>query len=432
MNTTCPSCGRPIRPGSKFCGNCGATLPLSPAGKPSAATPPPSPGGMVCPYCGKPVRSEARFCPSCGQNLPKAVSPQVTPPPGELKPVTPPPGVLKPVSPQPQPTPPPSALKPVSPPVIATEKPPKAAPPPPSEIKPAPKGRTGKFWVFVGGASILILVLVAFSGLMLSKSGVFDRATETPTAINTNSPTLTIASSLTSTLTPSQTALPTLTPSITLSPSPLPSLTAKKTLTSSPTLATTQPASLSISPTGTTPGNALLLEETFSSTDLNQNWITWGTAYAVRDGHLEFNGQVPDETGIYSKKVFLAKSGMIIRFIVRLTDTSPQDVILFNWDQIGFGSRKAGSLNGLIHIRIGGDNPTIIVGTKGKLPGLPSDTNSHTYEIRVLGNGSLTFFIDGTEKGTLPSPAVSINGSISFSGKGWIDDIVVIQSAASN
>lgn len=44
----CPSCGRPIRAGSKFCDACGATLP------------------GTCVKCGRPLRAQAKFCDSCG------------------------------------------------------------------------------------------------------------------------------------------------------------------------------------------------------------------------------------------------------------------------------------------------------------------------------------------------------------------------------
>ena len=50
----CPACGSPLKPGIKFCGNCGAAVPEAP----------PS-----CPQCGQPVNPGARFCGSCGRVL---------------------------------------------------------------------------------------------------------------------------------------------------------------------------------------------------------------------------------------------------------------------------------------------------------------------------------------------------------------------------
>jgi hypothetical protein len=45
---TCPSCGKPVRVGAKFCDHCG---------KPLAA---------VCAKCGAELRQEAKFCDNCG------------------------------------------------------------------------------------------------------------------------------------------------------------------------------------------------------------------------------------------------------------------------------------------------------------------------------------------------------------------------------
>jgi len=45
---TCPYCGKPVRPGAKFCDNCG---------KPMAA---------VCANCGAGLRQDAKFCDNCG------------------------------------------------------------------------------------------------------------------------------------------------------------------------------------------------------------------------------------------------------------------------------------------------------------------------------------------------------------------------------
>jgi hypothetical protein len=55
----CPSCGRAIVPGKKFCGSCGATLGnVTSVSQPSA-----------CPSCGKPLTPGKKFCSSCGHKL---------------------------------------------------------------------------------------------------------------------------------------------------------------------------------------------------------------------------------------------------------------------------------------------------------------------------------------------------------------------------
>ena len=47
----CPSCGRPIRAGARFCGGCGASL------------------VPRCPACGAENEPELRFCEACGASL---------------------------------------------------------------------------------------------------------------------------------------------------------------------------------------------------------------------------------------------------------------------------------------------------------------------------------------------------------------------------
>ena len=50
----CPACGVRFKPGTKFCGSCGAAMPKAPP---------------RCPSCGQPVNDGARFCGTCGQAL---------------------------------------------------------------------------------------------------------------------------------------------------------------------------------------------------------------------------------------------------------------------------------------------------------------------------------------------------------------------------
>jgi len=47
----CPSCGRFLRPGAKFCDGCGKPMLLT------------------CPHCGRTLRPQAKFCDGCGTPL---------------------------------------------------------------------------------------------------------------------------------------------------------------------------------------------------------------------------------------------------------------------------------------------------------------------------------------------------------------------------
>ncbi|MEW6094882.1 MAG: zinc ribbon domain-containing protein [Chloroflexota bacterium] len=80
----CPSCGKILRPGVKFCGNCGAQFgdQAAPGGvksvsksKPKPArsgkntNPEKTPSAAICPSCGKALRPGATFCGNCGTKL---------------------------------------------------------------------------------------------------------------------------------------------------------------------------------------------------------------------------------------------------------------------------------------------------------------------------------------------------------------------------
>ncbi len=61
----CPRCGRPVRVGARFCGNC-----RTPLGAPTMPPPPPiAPQPPRCPNCGNPVRAGAKFCGTCRARL---------------------------------------------------------------------------------------------------------------------------------------------------------------------------------------------------------------------------------------------------------------------------------------------------------------------------------------------------------------------------
>ena len=57
--TICPHCGHALRPGARFCGQCGQVIAAQ------AAEPHPT----ACPRCGRPLRPGVKFCGSCGHRL---------------------------------------------------------------------------------------------------------------------------------------------------------------------------------------------------------------------------------------------------------------------------------------------------------------------------------------------------------------------------
>lgn len=60
----CPGCGAEVDHSGRFCGRCGAELPVS---EPQPA--PAQPEHPVCPGCGAAVDPESAFCGSCGARL---------------------------------------------------------------------------------------------------------------------------------------------------------------------------------------------------------------------------------------------------------------------------------------------------------------------------------------------------------------------------
>ena len=93
--TSCPNCGKPLRPGARFCGNCGHTIPATPAAQ--VGVPPAGPATIACPQCGKPVRVGAKFCSNCGKVLQAESASPATPIP-PASPVSPAQSVEKPVA----------------------------------------------------------------------------------------------------------------------------------------------------------------------------------------------------------------------------------------------------------------------------------------------------------------------------------------------
>jgi len=62
---SCPSCGKAVETGKKFCKSCGAKLESEPA-PPAPATPAAPIAGPACASCGQQFGADNAFCPKCG------------------------------------------------------------------------------------------------------------------------------------------------------------------------------------------------------------------------------------------------------------------------------------------------------------------------------------------------------------------------------
>ena len=82
----CKACGNPLQPGDRYCSKCLVKVPEvpAPAPAPASASPPPPPpppppatapvaapgtGEMVCKSCGAPIRPGLKFCSNCGKKV---------------------------------------------------------------------------------------------------------------------------------------------------------------------------------------------------------------------------------------------------------------------------------------------------------------------------------------------------------------------------
>lgn len=64
--TVCPSCGKPVKAGNKFCMSCGTSIPAAAAPASAPAPTPAAPQGGFCMQCGAPLQPGDKFCMSCG------------------------------------------------------------------------------------------------------------------------------------------------------------------------------------------------------------------------------------------------------------------------------------------------------------------------------------------------------------------------------
>lgn len=90
MKIYCKKCNALLKPGAKFCSNCGEKI-----ANETICTEDCSEKGIYCPNCGVAINNnEAKFCPACGFSFKKiaknsdTVSPEETVPPSELESVT--------------------------------------------------------------------------------------------------------------------------------------------------------------------------------------------------------------------------------------------------------------------------------------------------------------------------------------------------------
>lgn len=392
MTVICSKCGKEVRPGARFCGSCGSPIEELQSPSPSLEE------QTICPHCSKPIRKDAKFCPSCGLSIPAAA---------EVAPAAP-----------------------------TSEQPPGAAipPPPPSSgipLETPPPGRSAfsRYWWLI---LIIIILCLASSALViiLARNGTIDipfitPATETPLPAQTEilPPTATQTFEPTFTLT----LIPTSSPTFTPEPSPteeLPTATipAEETELIEPT-STQEPTS--------TPEPEIIFQDDFT-TQLTQNWETWGDPPppaiegAGRNRALKFDSALR-EGGVTTLESFSVSPVFEVTFDAALIELSPDHAIAFDWYEEANGVEPGQP--GLIQIVINQEKAEMVILRSDPNCSSPiRDTNFHTYQIRFDSQSNATFLIDNQQICTLTNQGFRIEvGKLTFSGRGWIDDVIITQ-----
>lgn len=410
MTTTCPHCGKPLRPGSRFCGNCGNSIPGTPS--PRAVSPKPGPAGYVCPHCNEPVRPEARFCNKCGRSLDQGITQPSAPPAVDA-------GVVQPAEPVagPLPAPPPSQ----GPAVEAVPGAVTAPIAPPAPVREKPRKRR---WVWV-----LLTILVVGCGLVAATAffflrnqdgfagfALFQKATPTVAPVPSATSTLLLAATdtpiPTDTLAPTETPLPT--PTLTFAPTETISLTVEV----SPTATLASPS----------PEATVLLEDNFDGI-VSVNWVQWGSPHpTIRRGPLgNWLNMVSDEfgaAGVTSKQEIPNAPGIKIEFVARLNENFPNYSVVFDWDPVDNKRGPEYVVPGPIHLEIRRNSMVFKTPrTNEKCERDLTGAEAHTYDLQIVEGQGIDLYLDEdplpacriVSMGMEPTP-----GNISFTGLGWV------------
>jgi len=382
--TSCPTCGKPLRPGAKFCGSCGNEVTV---GSPQPAATPQQTNGNACPHCGKPVRLGAKFCNNCGEVIfSEAAQPAVIIPEQAEAHITAP----------------------------GTAVAPRVVPPPIEKPKPT----RSKLWIWLVVLFIIIVcALIGVATFMLRDNVMgligFRTATQTPL-----SPTETSA-------TPPVDTTPLLSPTI-------PSATL--TITESTVISPTDIVTTSVVISTPIPITNILLDDNFDIA-INLNWEPWGLPRpaiikAPTDNYLELRAEESGSAGITAKMDISSTPGVIFEFDASMNKLTPRYRMIFDWDPVDTPRRgPETSKLGVIRFELQETKLTL----KGSLidEKCERDINGvdlHTFILKIVDGQGVELYVDEDtspicrieDMGREPTP-----GRISFSGLGWVTRVLV-------
>ena len=409
MTISCPNCGKPLRPGVRFCGNCGSQVPAGPAQtQGNAAT-------TLCPHCNSPVREGAKFCNNCGKSLDQAVQP-TTPSPGAARPAGAPPGSPPPVSP------PPVAG-------VAPEAGRQAAARPATPARPR---RSGWLLALVG-ILVIACLLVGVGGFfyLRNQGGILSVLRGTTPSATLLPPTTQAVPAET---TEAPTATVDLSPTETTEPLPTTALPQETEPPIQDTPVITATSTITVEMLAQQP--VTLLVDDFDGL-LSLNWNTWGSPRPhIKPGPqntswLELVAEQPGSAGITSKREIPVPNapGVMIEFDAQLDEMFPQYTITFDWDQMSYDRGPENTDPGVIHLEIRRNKmqfgtPMTASGCESELVG----TALHTFTLRIVDNQGVDLYLDGDGLPACRIPNMGqdvVPGRISFSGLGWITHVLI-------
>jgi len=413
--TTCPNCGKPIRPGTRYCGNCGAVIPDD--SQKVVELRRDAPEGAVCPYCGKPVRPGARYCNHCGKEISDA---KASVPAVQTE-------APLPIS-QTQ-----AGVPPAKPRDIA-QKAGTPTPPRPRSVFP-----------FLIGGLIILCGLGGLGGFLFLKDP-FGWQKKTPiVALETTSVLPTFLSprveEATATIIP-ETQIPSVTvsePVVSATAPELPPVLVPLTVTIEPVIIPTFSGAIiatSSAPPDLSSTPIVLLRDDFSGS-LGENWKTWGNPRpSIQSGPdkkwLNLTAtEKPGSAGVTSRLEIENAPGVRGEFSAQLNPIYPQYPLILDWDPYTFDRGPDNSAATIIRFELQKSGavfqtPVSKKRCKTDLDGLVM----HRFTISFTINDAVELFIDDSqvpactlEMGFKPS-----SGRISFTGTGWVTQIVFTSS----
>ncbi len=402
--SACPKCGKTLRPGAQFCGNCGFTIPKDqPENAAASGNSASSPGTQtqVCPHCGKTLRVGAKFCNYCGQAI-SAESDRQSPHNETSSAEGTDPERFK------------SAQHMVS------------------SKKAAGKRKDRRFlWTIAFVGVLLVCIFLGFAGFLYFRDPLGWQSTATQTQSQTEilGPS-TMESTSIGTISPIvSTAISSATEPFEISSTPEP--IESQTVTPTHLAADTVTPTVGLSPTS--PAEIVILEDQFDDT-LSTNWKSWGDPRPALkkgfgDSWLDLKAaDRPGDAGVTSKVEISNSPGIKIELEAQLNPSYPQYWMYFDWDPLQFVRGPENSEPTIVHL---------VVQKNQVLLQSPAANNScsvvldgatkHVYTLIFRTEKIVELIVDGNpqpgcaiDMGVIPVP-----GRITFSGNGWVTRIKV-------